>query len=674
MSLLYTLVWLSCLHIAMGATGVNFIPQKQTFTSFSTWALSLTVDLNPYLDHIELLNNTINDFEHEFSNIFNDDDSLNNTSSSQIRHQLILQTKADWTQFITSSVNEFRLDFSEISHKLHDMTRVFTNTISTPHTTIKSKRSILPWAGNLLSVLFGTATEDNLNRLKGEIGQLQFGQEEIIHVVSNSLTLVNKTNKQVAENRHTLNSLINATDVLRSQLADFESLSSTLYGSILKTNSITTHTHTAFNAVKFALRQTRNLIHNLHLDFQQIMGGKLPITFIDPDELTSILSDIRHNIPSTLTLPPIEDDDLLWFYRHLPTTLLTDFKKIHVIIMVPLVHTDSLFTIYKIVSTPVPIPNTNKASKIDLEGNYLAVSTSGNYYSIMSDVEAIQCPKFEIGYCALEDAAHSITRSPSCLSSLFLNEQALISSNCHVHVSENVKFPLIKHLSKGRWLIAANFSFIIHSRCSQFGNDDQQITFTPPVDTISLDPGCAGFSEYAKFTPYYYSFSERNHRHGLLDKLDSNFVSDDIWKLNDSSYTYLYTMNNVKPELPQLLSEFSGINFDHLQQSLELVKQHRVYFETNNYLQPIIITIIIILVALFIASFLYYRKNVTRISQCKSVGEGIVIDSAVPHQVKLAEPHPVTPREEEPPSSIHLSAWNSRISMPAMSTGKHAAL
>ena len=64
-------------------------------------------------------------------------------------------------------------------------------------------------------------------------------------------------------------------------------------------------------------------------------------------------------------------------------------------------------------------------------------------------------------------------------------------------------------------------------------------------------------------------------------------------------------MNNVKPELPQLLSEFSGINFDHLQQSLELVKQHRVYFETNNYLQPIVITIIIILVALFIASFLY---------------------------------------------------------------------
>ena len=52
-----------------------------------------------------------------------------------------------------------------------------------------SKRSLLPWGGDLLNAHFGTVTESDLVGLRKQISNLAVNQNDLLHVVKNSLSI-----------------------------------------------------------------------------------------------------------------------------------------------------------------------------------------------------------------------------------------------------------------------------------------------------------------------------------------------------------------------------------------------------------------------------------------------------------------------------------------------------
>ena len=59
MTLWTTLLLTTALFVLTTATtGVNFIPQNEFYSTYSMWALSFSIDLNPYYDNINDINNT----------------------------------------------------------------------------------------------------------------------------------------------------------------------------------------------------------------------------------------------------------------------------------------------------------------------------------------------------------------------------------------------------------------------------------------------------------------------------------------------------------------------------------------------------------------------------------------------------------------------------------------
>ena len=62
--------------------------------------------------------------------------------------------------------------------------------------------------GDLLNALFGTATESDLEGLRNQISNLAVNQNDIVHVVENSMSAINKTNTLVSRNRHAINNLV----------------------------------------------------------------------------------------------------------------------------------------------------------------------------------------------------------------------------------------------------------------------------------------------------------------------------------------------------------------------------------------------------------------------------------------------------------------------------------
>ena len=89
---------------------------------------------------------------------------------------------------------------------------------------MKNKRSLLPWGGDLLNSLFGTATESDLDGIRNQLTSLSANQNDLVHVVENSLTMVNKTNTVTAQNRQAINTMSQNFADLSNKLSGLRNL------------------------------------------------------------------------------------------------------------------------------------------------------------------------------------------------------------------------------------------------------------------------------------------------------------------------------------------------------------------------------------------------------------------------------------------------------------------
>ena len=70
----------------------------------------------------------------------------------------------------------------------------------------RKKRSLLPFVADVLSTLFGAATQKDLDQLRDGLIAFDNSQSQLAHVLAHSMTVINKTNSEV-RNRAVVNQL-----------------------------------------------------------------------------------------------------------------------------------------------------------------------------------------------------------------------------------------------------------------------------------------------------------------------------------------------------------------------------------------------------------------------------------------------------------------------------------
>ena len=70
------------------------------------------------------------------------------------------------------------------------------------------KHSVLPFVGQLMSTLFGSISENDFENINRNIDVLAENQEQIVHDLDMSLSVLNMTRVQVNENRRSIIDLI----------------------------------------------------------------------------------------------------------------------------------------------------------------------------------------------------------------------------------------------------------------------------------------------------------------------------------------------------------------------------------------------------------------------------------------------------------------------------------
>ena len=207
------------------------------------------------------------------------------------------------------------------------------------------KRILLPFLGDALRLLTGTATTKDVNSIKEQVNQLieaqSTQQEALVHIVS----ILNVTRYAAQVNRHSINILMDKVDETSHDVNILYDLTTSLATSlsyhqlVLYIRSVLANLWDSLSYIRMVSTHTMDCI-------DAAMTGTLSPHILPIMDLNTMLSHIEETLPSTLHLP-VSSEDTLHFYWYLCMHVLIANKQFLLIIDVPIQDQTQTLSMYK---------------------------------------------------------------------------------------------------------------------------------------------------------------------------------------------------------------------------------------------------------------------------------------------------------------------------------------
>ena len=199
---------------------------------------------------------------------------------------------------------------------------------------IHHRRSLLPFLGDALRWLMGTATTKDINSIKTQINQLivtqPSQQETLVHVIC----ILNVTRYAAQVNRHSINILMDATEATSHDINNLYNLTMSLTTSI-SFHQLILHIRLVFANLCNSLNYIQ-MVSTHTMDYiNAATSGTLSPHILPVMDLQKIFLHISDTLPPTLHLS-VSPDNTLQFYRYLCTHILIKNKQFLLLIDVPI--------------------------------------------------------------------------------------------------------------------------------------------------------------------------------------------------------------------------------------------------------------------------------------------------------------------------------------------------
>ena len=569
-------------------TSENVVFQKtnEVFINDAHWSVTFVHDLKPFSNLISKIKNDLAHVEEILKAITNFYERSNLTGYVETFKSLHIEA-----DLLTDTYMSVFDSFEEYQTLSVDQNR--------------SQRSILPIIGQLMSSLFGTLSESDLEDINRNVRTLAKNQKQIIHDLDVSLSVLNLTRSQVAENRRSIMDLIEVIQKLDVKILKMQEMFSQRFVRLEQF----VHTYLQFQMIFDEIKQTTQdaifYLDSLKSELNMLSMQHLSTNTISPRNLKELLIEIEMKLPNNFELPRNPRKDIWFFYKTLNCITYLESNEIRITLKIPLMNTKERYEIYKTYNLPVPLSKKNARLllKYDLETEMLMVSKDRAKFSLLSENTYHLCNSYHYQFCNPETAFYQSNVNQFCIRALFMQNAHDINKFCKQMVVLNQKLPFTRYLSFGLWVIVTEvpLTFTVNCRTNTLPTDD--ILIEPPFGIVKLNNTCKASNRYLQLPEYFGMRSQFERSDPLQILLRMRNLSQ--FSLLNNSKVDLIRLEKL--ELPSHLSGLKQIPLQSLFHETRAFESVDFDYSRNNF-NWTIVTVILIASVCFISLIVWLQR------------------------------------------------------------------
>ena len=366
---------------------VVFKKLSDVHTSKSRWKLTLVEDISDFEVHTTTAMVQVTTLQ---------------MSLRFIRAQMSEGTIKPWIEELDQMIEDYSSLQSEISEVV-EMGKELRKLESTPGN-FRKKRSLIPLIGRLTSFLFGTVSEGDLNSVKRNIHRLSNNQNRLVHVLNESLTLMNISHKDISENREKIDEILQALTGLNKELektrADNEAENLKLE-QVVRT---VIRGLAAYNRAETNILKILGQVRTVNLKLNMLAQGRLSPIVISPEMLLQVLNEIEDRLEPPYVLPRKPSKHLWHYYKTLKCSTVIHEQKLIMIIDIPLVNANSKLEIFEIFNLHLTGGKSfgMTTAKYKIQSKGLAINYGRTEYMLLNTHGIAVCSNIFHSYCELE--------------------------------------------------------------------------------------------------------------------------------------------------------------------------------------------------------------------------------------------------------------------------------
>ena len=367
-------------------------------------------------------------------------------------------------------------------------------------THICHKRSLLPFLGDALSWLTGTATTKDIHSIKTRINWLiaaQASQQEtLVHIVS----ILNITRYATQVNRCGINVLMDAVRATSHDINNLYNLTTSLATSI-NLHQLILHIRSVFAKLCDSLSYIQ-MVSTHTMDYiNAATSGALSPYVLPAMDLQRMLQYVADTLPPTLHLP-ISPEDNLHFYRYLHNHVLIENKQFLLLVDVPILDRSRQITIHKTLT--LDIPQGNYSAHYDVGTKYLGITKDATMAVELSTTQFQACQEANGQFCSITTPFQSLANLPSCIAALYAKGTADITSKCSLQIWKASITNLPTQIAPDVWIRTTPLAAPVNTMtliCPEKAMET--ITIQKPVHILRLPTACSVTSPKFYLLPRY---------------------------------------------------------------------------------------------------------------------------------------------------------------------------
>ncbi len=167
-------------------------------------------------------------------------------------------------------------------------------------------------------VINGIMNRKSYKKVSKKLSVLEESQKKQLHVLSESLSLMDLTYTAASVNRLKITELVRLQMAVRTAVSNVTLRFDSFHNFMLTLEKISLIT----TEVRESLIECQLMFTDIKLQISVLANGKLSPLVVMPTELQSMLSQISKRLPHYLRLPRDEDTELWYYYKNIKTTTL----------------------------------------------------------------------------------------------------------------------------------------------------------------------------------------------------------------------------------------------------------------------------------------------------------------------------------------------------------------